>query len=362
MKNRILHSLVTFLCCSFLVTSCGKKEHKITLKVKGDTLTNTVVIKDIQIDTVFTELDRDVFVDLNDQEIKSLLISVDENTPNGTEILTFTNTEINYTIISGVGFSIVNGHLIVSDESILDYEQNKKIELLIEAEGSDDKKQFSVFVLLNDVVDISNLNAHFTFNGNLLDLVSGESMTQTGTIEYKVNRFDNSNFSVNFVGNADDKVLEWDKTTIDLNQDFSICFFGLQRQQGFDTKETIIAGYNASNKEVINVFFERGVMKVAFNGVESGLSYSVFRTNENTQVRTALIKTGSTFSLRVNNNGVSETVFNESFNEVVRWSFGAEKNPSISITNGYNEQLDNLRFYQKALTLEEYISVITVDF
>jgi len=103
-------------------------------------------------------------------------------------------------------------------------------------------------------------------------------------------------------------------------------------------------------------------MKIDLNENTTTLSYSLFNPLNITEVRTALIKNGNLFSLRINANGVNEEINNESFDDVVRWTFGAEKNATNSIFNSYNETLDNVRFYQKALTLEEYLSIISVDF
>jgi len=163
MKNKIF--ILAFILLGFLAnlfTSCGRKEHERISKLAADTVRLTVVKTDTLRDTVITTIEDEIFIDLNEGANRDILITLDENTPNNSEVLTFSNENINYSLTSGEGFSIVENKLIVTDDTFLDFETRGEIKLEIEIEGED--KSFDILVLLNDVVDIPELRTHFNFD------------------------------------------------------------------------------------------------------------------------------------------------------------------------------------------------------
>lgn len=363
MKSRVLVLLVLgyFLINLF---SCGKKEHEVIVPVDADTIKTTVVIEFIR-DTIFVELEDKVIIDVNGQEVQNVYLELDENTINETVVLTFDNsTGQEYSMVTGIGFDFLNNQLIVTDKTVLNYEAVREIVLLAEVISDGGIDQFKIIVGLKDVVDVIDLKAHFNFDEQTLqDQITGKSLVSSNPVAYEqIGTFEN--YYINFSGN--DEVLEWDESTIDLNEDFAICFFANHQLKTGVVTESILVGYDDVGNQLIRLYFEEGKLKVELEGyVLDELEYSFFTPSKVTQARVAFIKYLDKYTLRVNDNGEKSVKFQEAalvIPAISRWSFGAENSESSTINNEFSGRLDNIRFYQREITYSEYQSIISVDF
>lgn len=366
MKSKVL-ILSVWVYFLLSLSSCGKKQHEIILSLDADTIKTTVNV-DFYRDTIFVQSEDIVSIDVNSNEVQSIYVELEENTANQTVVLTFDSSlGQEYFMLTGVGFDFVSNQLVVTDEIFLDHETVTQIELLAEVIKMGEAKQFKIIIGIKDVIDIPKLKAHFNFDGKTLqDLVTGGNLVSLTPINYlQLRSFDN--YYVSFTGNDNNEVLEWPENTIDLNQDYSICFFaGHQLKSGVAT-ETVLAGYDVLGNQIIRFYFEQGMLKVELEGdVFSELSYSFFTPSKSTLARVAFMKFKDIYSLRVNDNGVKELIAEEPdllIGKVASWSLGAEKSPTSSnITNEFSGRMDNFRFYQKAINATEYQSIISVDF
>ena len=366
MKNKILF-LASITLSVIFFSACSKKKHEVMVTTSADTVKTTVVINQLVVDTIYLEPEDTVFVNTNNLDIRNIYVAVNENTPNGSTVLTFDNTNNQeYIIKLGSGFEFIDNKLVVSNQSLLDYETTTSLEILAEVSKNGEQFPFKILVGVKDVVDVSELKSHFNFDEkNLEDLVSGNSLIPSLPVVYsKVHGFEN--YYINFSGNDNNEVLEWGNNIIDLNKDFSICFFAVHRIKNGVAIENILAGYDDLGNQIIRLYFEQGDLKVEVNGdIFNELSYSFFTPTKSTHARVALSRSGDTYTLRVNDNGSKDLILEEPdliIPDVTHWSFGAEKSPGSMITNEYSGRLDNIRFYQKEILLSEYQSIISVDF
>ena len=135
---------------------------------------------------------------LNEVSTEDLVVSTDENTPNGTSLgLVIANSDLGgivYTIASQTPQNALNidqatGELRVSDETLFDYEQRVSITAVVTVATNDESKNSNITVNLNNVSEITLQNASFSIDenpdsGDVIGTVM--ATTDEGVLEYIV--------------------------------------------------------------------------------------------------------------------------------------------------------------------------------
>ena len=363
MKSKFIVFLVLgyFLA---IFSSCGLKEHEVIVPIDADTVKTTVALNLI-LDTIYVEIIDKVIIDVNNEEVQNIYIQIDENTPIETVVLTFDNAEgQEYSLLTGVGFNFLENQLIVTDETFLDYEVNKEVVLTAKVTIGTEIKEFKIIVGLLDVVDITELIAHFNFdNQTLQDMATGKELISYNSVSYEQLGI-HDNYYVNLSG--EDEVLILDESTIDLNEDYSICFFANHQLKSGVITESIVCGYDDLGNQIIRIYFEDGKLNIDLQGDNrSELEYDFFTPSKVTLARVAFVKNGNLYSLLVNNNNLEQELLDDTdlvIPTISYWSLGAERSQVGIISNELSGKIDNIRFYQKAISDSDYESIISVDY